>query len=133
MTVTGRCLCGGVRYEVHGNPSNAGYCHCSMCRLQSGTAFSAVASVDANRFRWTAGEDLVSRFESSPGVERIFCRTCGSNLGLLEGGKIAMIGLGTVTDDPGVRPTSHIFVGSKAVWHEITDTLPRHSEWPSES
>ena len=26
----------------------------------------------------------------------------------------------------GVRPTEHIFIGSKAAWHEITDTLAQY-------
>jgi hypothetical protein len=30
----------------------------------------------------------------------------------------------------GVRPSMHIFVGSKAPWFEITDTLPRYEEGP---
>ncbi len=35
-----------------------------------------------------------------------------------------------VDGDPGVRPLSHIFVGSKADWHEIVDDLPQFEEWP---
>jgi len=31
-------------------------------------------------------------------------------------------------DDPGVRPESHIFVGSKAPWYDITDDLPQFAE-----
>ena len=33
--------------------------------------------------------------------------------------------LGSLVDTPTVRPTEHIFVGSKAPWFEITDELPR--------
>jgi len=29
-------------------------------------------------------------------------------------------------------PREHDFVGSKAAWHEITDTLPQYDEWPPE-
>jgi hypothetical protein len=35
------------------------------------------------------------------------------------------IPMGTLFDDPTIRPTKHIFVGSKAPWFEITDDLPR--------
>ncbi len=35
-----------------------------------------------------------------------------------------------VAGDPGVCPRSHIFVGSKASWHEIVDDLPQFEEWP---
>jgi len=37
---------------------------------------------------------------------------------------------GVLDGDPGIRPTYHIFVGSKAPWHEIADQLPRHEEYP---
>ena len=29
---------------------------------------------------------------------------------------------------PTIRPTRHIYVGSKAPWFEITDDLPQHDE-----
>ena len=38
--------------------------------------------------------------------------------------------MGTLDDDPGIRPQEHIFVGSKAPWYEIADDLPRHDEFP---
>lgn len=38
--------------------------------------------------------------------------------------------MGTLDDDPGIKPSSHIFVGSKAPWFDITDDLPRHKEFP---
>ena len=37
---------------------------------------------------------------------------------------------GAIDGDPGTRPREHIFVGSKALWHDITDSLPQHEEWP---
>jgi hypothetical protein len=38
--------------------------------------------------------------------------------------------MGALVDDPTIRPTVHIFVGSKATWYKITDTLPQHDEFP---
>lgn len=38
--------------------------------------------------------------------------------------------LGCLDADPGVRPAMHVFVGSKAPWFEITDSLPRHEQAP---
>ena len=39
------------------------------------------------------------------------------------------VALGSLVDDPGIRPTKHIFVGSKAPWFEITDDLPQFDEY----
>ena len=36
---------------------------------------------------------------------------------------------GLLDGDPGVRISSHIFVGSKASWCEINDDIPKHEEW----
>jgi hypothetical protein len=37
--------------------------------------------------------------------------------------------MGSLVDTPAIRPTEHIFVGSKAPWHEITDDLPQADEY----
>jgi hypothetical protein len=34
--------------------------------------------------------------------------------------------MGTLLDDPSIRPTAHIFAGSKAPWYSITDDLPQY-------
>jgi hypothetical protein len=39
--------------------------------------------------------------------------------------------MGSLIDTPSIRPTAHIFVGSKAPWFEITDGLPQFEEYAS--
>src|SRR6202035_4455912 len=123
-SVRGSCLCGGVKFEITGPLLRPLNCHCSLCRKQHGAAFRSRARVRAEDFRWVQGEDLVTFHESSPGYHRGFCRVCGSpilnkadatfrlvstNPGFLGEYGIA---LGVLDDDPGIRPESHIFVGS---------------------
>ena len=125
--LTGRCLCGGVRYEIDGEIGSVVYCHCSQCRRASGTAFATNASVRAEHFRLVAGRDLVTEYESSPGKFRAFCARCGSPILARWAAHpdFVRIRLGTLDDDPGTRPLLHVWVGSKAPWFEITDELPR--------
>lgn len=130
MAIQGSCLCGAVTYQITGVIGPAGNCHCPMCRKSHGAAFVTWAFVHPDQFQWTAGEEFVERYESSPGKERCFCRKCGSPLVLVDSGKISEVVLGTVDGDPGVRPGEHIFVGSKAPWYEITDALPQFETWP---
>lgn len=127
--MTGSCLCGGIRYVVDGPLGEVVHCHSSMCRKATGAAFRTRAAVSTVSFRWNAGESLLARFESSPGEERTFCRVCGSTLVTLFRERPDELGLalGTLDVDPGVRPSAHVFVGSKAPWYEITDDLPRFS------
>jgi len=39
VSLQGGCLCGGIRYEISGPLTEAGNCHCSMCRRFHGAAF----------------------------------------------------------------------------------------------
>jgi hypothetical protein len=128
----GSCLCGGVRYEVDGPLDAPMNCHCSQCRKAHGTAFRSRAGIRAKDFRWVSGERLITWFESSPGNHRGFCRRCGSPLLSRFDSRPDRYGLplGCLDTDPGARPAMHVFVGSKAPWFEITDTLPRYEEGP---
>jgi hypothetical protein len=104
-----------------------------MCRKNTGSAFLPCAQVAAKDFKWTKGEELLGSYESSPGAKRMFCKNCGSPVA---SGSDSMkdslfLYMGSLDDDPGVRPEAHIFVGSKAPWFEITDKLPQFKEFPS--
>ncbi len=41
--------------------------------------------------------------------------------------------MGTLDDDPGIRPQVHIFVASQAPWYDIPDPLPQHAEYAPSS
>jgi hypothetical protein len=58
------------------------------------------------------------------------CKKCGSFLySLVRDGAFVHVTMGTLVDTPRIRPTAHIFVGSKAPWFTITDHLPQHEEF----
>src|SRR5262249_17421703 len=126
----GGCLCGSVRYQIRGPLSRLTPCPCSMCRRAHGAAFGSYARVNWTDFSLLSGEDDVASFQSSPGVQRTFCRRCGSTLQFVRESRPQTFSLavGTLDSDPGIRPSVHIFVGSKAPWFEITDGLPQHEE-----
>jgi hypothetical protein len=129
--IRGSCLCGNVRYEIRGPLGRITHCHCSMCRKAHGAAFGTYARVKRADFVWTSGEGDIASYRSTPDVQRTFCKRCGSTLQFIresrpEGFAVAM---GTLDDDPGVRPSLHIFVDSKAPWFEIHDGLPEHGTY----
>ena len=130
MAIEGGCLCGRVRYRVDGELSAASHCHCSQCRRAHGAAFGTYADCSPEDFSWLTGAALVKVFEPETGIGWAFCSECGATLAATDQGKVNAITLGTVEGDPGIRPQSHIFVGSKAVWDEIGDALPQHDQWP---
>ena len=59
------------------------------------------------------------------------CKRCGSLLySVVRDGAFVHVAMGTLVDNPTIRPSRHIFVGSKAPWFTITDDLPQHQEFP---
>lgn len=131
--MSGRCLCEAIVYQIEGELGPIFNCHCSKCRRWHGAAFRTRASIRKSQFKWLAGEELLSRFKSSENVTKTFCSVCGSNLASFYENDPDLVGipLGGLEQDPGSRPLAHMFAGSKAPWHEITDGLPQHDEWPN--
>ena len=127
----GSCLCSGVQYEIAAGIDEMHHCHCSMCRKSHGAAFSTFGRIAKSAFRFSEGADLVRGYRSSAPIERRFCSRCGSNLTFSFEPLPAFlwVAIGTLDDDPGLRPDAHIFVQSKAAWFDITDDLPRHDEY----
>ena len=82
MKHSGGCLCGKVRFEVDGEPSMVGLCHCRYCQLRTGSAFGISIYFPTTKINVTSGEfDTYSYVTSSGGmvdVER--CKTCGTSL-----------------------------------------------------
>jgi len=126
----GSCLCGDVAWEAASAPQFMSHCHCSMCRKTHGTAFGTYVGTAADGFRWARGTDRVTRYASSPGGGRRFCSRCGSPLPVGPTDGSMYLPAGTFDDDPGVRPSAHIFVGSKAPWYDVPDALPRFDGFP---
>ena len=108
-------------------------CHCTRCRKARGSAHGANLFCKLEDFHWTRGEGKVVDF-ALPGARFYgvaFCRQCGASVPRLSVGRgIAVIPASGLDTDPGLTPTAHIFVESKAPWFEITDDLPQYAEGP---
>jgi hypothetical protein len=128
--LSGGCLCGAVRYEVSDAFLYAANCHCSQCRRATGSAFKPFAGIERAKLAIRLGEDKLMIF-GDDAAHDVRCGACGSFLySLVRDGAFVHVAMGTLIDDPTIRPTEHIFVGSKAPWFTITDDLPRHTEFP---
>ena len=136
--VRGSCLCGGVTFEIDDGLTPIQMCHATRCRKATGAAASPEMLAPSAAVSWTRGRALVKEYEAPlldapPAYRRAFCSECGSSLAGTENGRVMSITLGTVEGDPGIEPESHIFVGSKAGWHDIGDQLPQFDEWPPDT
>jgi hypothetical protein len=131
LTVGGKCECGAVRFEVADEFRYAMNCHCSACRAATGSAFKAFAGIEREKLTITEGSDQLMVFGEDD-LNNTRCGVCGSLLySVVRDGGYVHVALGSLVDEPGIRPTKHIFVGSKAPWFEITDDLPQFDEYPS--
>lgn len=127
------CLCGAVRYEVHGPLSAMVHCHCSMCRKHHGGSFATFAAAPLMGFRWIAGEDTVVTHASSEKGQRSFCMNCGSVApSVHKEMDMVICPAGNLLGDLDLKPQAHWFVGSRAPWTQITDDLPQHEEYPED-
>ncbi|GLS06210.1 aldehyde-activating protein [Chitiniphilus shinanonensis] len=125
----GQCLCGTVRYQVADRFAYALNCHCSQCRRATGAACKPFAGIEREHLHLMAGADRLMRY-GDDGAHDIRCGQCGSLLySVVRDGAFVHVTLGTLLDTPSISPSAHIFVGSKAPWHEITDDLPQHWEF----
>ncbi|WP_333680357.1 GFA family protein [Dyella sp.] len=126
--LSGECLCGDVHYHVEDRFLYALNCHCSQCRKATGSAFKPFAGIERGKLSVIMGEDALSIFGDEQGHDAR-CKRCGSLLySVVREGQYVHVTYGTLIDEPSIRPTAHIHVGSKAPWYTITDALPQHEE-----
>jgi hypothetical protein len=131
--LTGRCACKVVGYEVEDEFITAYNCHCSNCRALTGSAFLAWGEIEPQKLRFTSGTDSLLVDGDAEGMHAKRCGRCWSLLCWTvqhHDQKWLRVPYGTLNDAPALTPTAHMFVSSKAEWHEILDGLPQHDAYP---
>ncbi len=121
----GGCLCGGVRYRVHGPLRDVTTCHCSECRRTHGGA-APYTACDDDRLELLADSSLTwfASPASTTHAQRAFCNRCGASLfWKAPDSSYTAIAAGTVDEPSGLRAVGHIWWDARADW-EIADGLP---------
>ena len=128
-TITGGCLCQAIRYAVRGPIIEAGYCHCRLCQLATGSPVVAFATVAVADYHVLTGEPQIRR--SSDIGERWFCSTCGTPLAMRVDHQPDTIDftIPTLDDPSAVVPTFHIWVRSRIPWFNTTDDCARYDRF----
>ncbi len=128
--IHGHCECRRVSFEANSEISDFSHCHCSQCRRLHGAAFATFAGVAADKFHYLSGEEDIRKYASSDDHERVFCGCCGSNILVRVDGypDFLYLSMGAVDGNPPHPEAYHIYVGSKAPWHEITDQAAQYDE-----
>ena len=117
---TGGCLCGAVRYSVHGEPTHVGRCHCADCRKESGSAFTVYA-------QWPRGAfELDGELATYDG--RSFCPRCGARIGNIDDDGVE-IRLGSLDDPPFLlQPEAEIWIKRREPWLQPVEGASQHQE-----
>jgi hypothetical protein len=125
---TGSCLCGAVKFEIHGPLRPVIACHCHQCRKQTGTYMSATATKD-DALRITRSDGL-KWYRSSEKARRGFCKECGSVLFWKGDGRdYTAIAAGSIDGSPGVPLEGHIFCDDAGDYYEIAGGNYRLGQW----
>jgi hypothetical protein len=126
MATRGHCLCGQTQWEYEGDVTWACYCHCDDCRRNCAAPVVGWIGVPLRNFKWTANPP--STFESSKGVYRHFCGTCGSPIGFeadhYQGGM--HLYAASLENPEDFKPTFHVNYQSKLPWLSMEDDLPKY-------
>ena len=130
----GSCLCGAVAFEFEGRPLEMVNCHCRSCRRAMSAGFATFVTVEAEAFRWLAGESNVVRYSGtgSPHAKSAFCGICGSPMPRNAPSGRVDIPAGSLDDDPGVRPGANLHVAERADWVGLDPDLPAFATVPAE-
>jgi hypothetical protein len=122
----GGCLCGFVRYQSAGTPSNATLCHCFSCRHASGSHMLGWITFAKKDFQFTAS--LPAEYRSSKPVLRTFCPRCGTPLTYRheDSPNTLDVTMGSL-DDPGAQaPKDHTWMSDAVAWDKPIDGLTQY-------
>ena len=126
--LTGRCLCGDVRFRLGGDVVDVGACHCVQCQRWSGPYWSAV-TVRQDELVLENGHESLAWYPSSDHAERGFCVLCGSSLFWRESRVEALdvdVSLGALDQPTGLTLRYHIHTASAGDTYAVPTDAPQH-------
>ena len=125
--LSGSCLCGAVKFEVNAEHDDDGVhidvCHCSMCQRQLGGPLFGVTLDGPPRI---ADDSTLQVFGSSQWAERMFCKTCGSNLFFrMKDGDMYTVHAGALDKIPDPNFSLEIFTDDKPDYYDFAGCRKR--------
>ena len=157
----GGCICGKLSYAVSGDPMLSAYCHCTLCqrlnceprlakvmpvRLRTPTAAAFIHTIhfSSSAFAWTCSdiEHIADTFEvtSRPWKKRFCCKSCGCCVASYNsqkdkysvwGAQLDRDENGRILDWDHLKPTAHIFYGSRMI--DVNDNLGKWEGYEASS
>ena len=96
----------------------------------TGSMFLPWGEIEPEKFRVTEGADSLIAEGDVDGHHARRCEQCFSLVCWTGYEGTIRVPYGALIDEPSLKPTAHMYVGSKAPWHEILDDLPGTTRLP---
>jgi hypothetical protein len=126
--LSGRCLCGSVRYEYTGEPEEATYCHCDDCRRATGGAYTVGVLTRAAALSIVTGrvKGYTTTGDSGNTITREFCPECGSPLFTRAQAypNLVWIKAGSLDEPELIEPSYQTWTQCAVPWAYIDENLP---------
>ena len=132
----GGCLCGGVTYEVSGEPMFAVHCACENCQKGTGGGHSSIAAFpDASLKASGKLTSHAARGDSGQETTYQFCPKCGSRLFIRVATlpNTVLVALGTMEAAANIKPSMFIYGKRRRAWYHVDPAVPIFPEMPPRS
>jgi hypothetical protein len=126
-SLTGGCLCGGVRYCLDTEPADLNDCHCVDCRRSSGAPYVTWGTVSCDKLQVVAGR---LRQVLHAGRIRSWAACCGTHLFFHTDAEADTVDVTIASlDDPAsFAPRCAIWTEDRLPWVRLDEKLPAHSQ-----
>ncbi|MGI9353859.1 MAG: GFA family protein [Rhizobiaceae bacterium] len=125
----GGCMCGAVRFRLHGPFTYSAHCHCRSCQRAVGAGYATYSAVEPENFEIIKGDMTI--YHSSPGVRRGFCSQCGTSLSYSGDDWTDYAIMSATLDDPSAAmPTSNAYTKDRLPWVALDESLKNYHEFP---
>lgn len=126
--LTGRCLCGAVRYRAEGLPLRVSHCHCEQCRRAGGGVALTFAGFETAKVTF---EGPMKQVRPTTFATREFCPECGSHLTFRFDERPAYVAItvGTLDQPEKVPAERHNFSTEQIPWVRLDPHLPGTPRW----
>ena len=132
-TVSGRCTCGDVRFEIDFPAFWAWHDHSAASRRAQGCAYATYTGTWKSRFRVLQGADRITRYEDRRAkTARSFCARCGTPVFYERGSapKWVNIPRALFSARIGREPRYHLNLAERVDWAYAGETLSPLKGYP---
>lgn len=133
VQATGACVCGAVRLEIDVPARWAWHDHSERSRRAQGCAYATYVGSYRSRFRWLAGEDLLTRYEDEAArTTRSFCRRCGTPMLYERASSPTMVNIprAVFAERTGRETRYHMNLSEQADWTYLGEPLAPLKGYP---